>query len=72
MASSTCSTSSPAAADREQLMLQLLQIAGGDPDTMQSLKALLWQSYSEADFPFGMTEEGMCMWWSYNQQTTLH
>ncbi len=51
-------------------MQRLLQTAGGDPALFAGLRAMIWDAYSEADYPFGPSEEGMCLWWEHQQQTT--
>ncbi len=51
-----------------QLRLKLMEVAEGDLTTAQMLQSMLWQAYSEADCPFGPEEDGMFLWWAYEQQ----
>ncbi len=47
---------------REDIRLQLIQIAGGDPAYEAKLREMIWQAYCEADRPYGPTEDDMFAW----------
>lgn len=63
-------SAAPADTSKSRIMLRLLQAADGDLELFQGFQAMIWDAYSEADYPFGMSEEGMCLWWEHQQQTT--
>lgn len=67
-ASNRTTSTSVSSQCKERVMLSLIQAAGGNPALVDGFKAMIWQAYSEADFPFGVTEEGMCLWWEHQQQ----
>ena len=47
---------------KEDLRLQLIQVAGGDPAFEARLREMIWHAYCEADRPYGPTEDGMFAW----------
>ncbi len=51
--------------------LRLLQVAGGDTAFAEKLRELMWQMYSEAGLPMGVSEEGMYAWWTHTQALSL-
>ncbi|MFQ5568723.1 MAG: hypothetical protein ACE5G0_03550 [Rhodothermales bacterium] len=55
-------------ASSENIRLKFIQIAGGDAAFGEKLLEMAWQSYCEADRPFGPTEEGMFLWLEHQQQ----
>lgn len=46
----------------EQLRMQLLKAAGGDPALADGLRTAGWQEYCAADRPLGPSEKGMLLW----------
>ena len=42
--------------------LKLLQIAAGDAAFADKLREMFWQEYSDADYPYGASEEGLFRW----------
>ena len=52
----------------QDIRLRLIQVAGGDPAFEAKLREMTWHVYSEADRPFGATEEGMFIWLEHQQQ----
>ena len=53
-----------------QLGLALLKVAGGDLALLNTLRAVAWTTYQEANCPCGADEHGLDRWWA--EQLTLH
>ena len=51
----------------QDIRLQLIQVAGGDPAFEAKLREMIWHAYCEADRPFGPTEDGMFVWLEQQQ-----
>lgn len=52
----------PTHANSLPAQLRILQVAGGDAMVAEQLRTIIWQEYTDADLPFGSSEEGMYRW----------
>lgn len=52
------------AASRLHVVTHVLRLAGGDPALATQIREMLWADYCDADAPFGVSEDGMYVWWA--------
>lgn len=60
------------AAARVRFATALLRLSDGDPMFTDTLRGWLWADYCAAGAPFGLTEDGLCVWCDDSKDEALN